>query len=341
MTMTKTTSPSRIGLLRALLGGFRAGPRHWRLIVLAWLAGLLPAALAALPVFAMFNRALGEHPDAAGIVRGGDIAPLADAVMTLPGGGLSAALEQLGDGLTAAVFLTLLLAPWLAGMLVASLRAGRVLRFGELWAGGWREYGRQFRLLLVSLIPWAGVAIIASAAGYWAHHGEETRVLQSVGEQRQQIAMGVMLAAGFLAWTSIEAARAAFAADGALRSAFHAWLRGLRLMVRRPIAVLLVMLITAGLGLVVAMMLQRPGIDPRAATGLVLGLAQLAVVALWWTRIARLTALAALSPSPAPPAVPMAVRTDAADIDPASRATTLAEAFPAPPSPSPSPSPSV
>ena len=336
MSMTKTNPASRSGLLAALLGGFRAGLRHWRVIVLGWLAGLLPATLAALPVFALFNRALGEHPDASGIVRGNDIAPLADAVMTLPDGGLSAALEQLGDGLTAAVFLTLLLAPWLAGMLVASLREGRALRFGELWAGGWREYGRQFRLLLVSLIPWIGVGLVVAIASFWARHGDDTRILQSVGEQRQQIVMGLMLAAGFLAWTSIEAARAAFAADTTLRSAFHAWLRGLRLMVRRPIAVLLVMLITAGLGLVVAMMLQRPGIDPQAATGLVLGLAQLAVVALWWTRIARLTALAALVPSPAPPAVPMAVRTDAADIDTASRATMLAGAFPVPPSPSPS-----
>lgn len=334
--MKKTTSPSRAGLWRALLDGFRAGPRHWRLIVLAWLAGVLPAALAMLPVFSMFNRALGEHPDAATLVRGGDIAPLADAVMTLPDGGLSAALEQLGDGLTAAVFLTLLLAPWLAGMLVASLREGRALRFGELWAGGWREYGRQFRLLLVSLIPWMGVAMLAGAAGYWARQGEETRILQSVGEQRQQIAMWVMLAAGFLAWTSIEAARAAFAADAGLRSAFHAWLRGLRLMLRRPIGVLLVMLLTAGLGLVMAMMLQRPGIDPQASTALVLVLAQLAVVALWWTRMARLTALAAISPSHAPPAIPVAAGADATDIDTPSRATTLAEAFPAPSSPSPS-----
>ena len=300
MSMTKTNPASRIGLLAALVGGFRAGLRHWRVIVLGWLAGLLPATLAALPVFALFNRALGEHPDASGIVRGSDIAPLADALMTLPDGGLTAALAPLSEGISSAVIVSLLLAPWLAGMLVASLREGRVLRFGELWAGGWREYGRQFRLLLVSLIPWIGVGLVAAIASFWARHGDDTRILQSVGEQRQQIAMWVMLAAGFLTWTSIESARAAFAADTTLRSAFHAWLRGLKLMARRPLAVLLVMLVTTALGLAVAMALQRPAINPQIATGLVLGLAQLAVVVLWWTRIARLHALAAISPAPTP-----------------------------------------
>ena len=300
MSMTNTNPASRTGLLAALPGGFRAGLRHWRVIVLGWLAGLLPATLAALPVFALFNRALGEHPDASGIVRGSDIAPLADALMTLPDGGLTAALAPLSEGISSAVIVSLLLAPWLAGMLVASLREGRVLRFGELWAGGWREYGRQFRLLLVSLIPWIGVGLVAAIASFWARHGDDTRILQSVGEQRQQIAMWLMLAAGFLTWTSIESARAAFAADTTLRSAFHAWLRGLKLMARRPLAVLLVMLVTTALGLAVAMALQRPGVDPRAATGLVLGLAQLAVVVLWWTRIARLHALTAISPAPTP-----------------------------------------
>ena len=52
--------------------------------------------------------------------------------------------------------------------LVASLREGRALGFGELWAGGWREYGRQFRLLLVSLIPWIVVGIVAALASAWA-----------------------------------------------------------------------------------------------------------------------------------------------------------------------------
>lgn len=313
--MTTTTSPRRnpfAVLLAALTGSFR----HWRIFLLAWLCGLVAASFLAWPVSGLFNRALGSNPDAERIVSSQDIAPIADAVMGLGGGNDISGLVAIGQGLALALLLAVLLTPWLTGMLVASLRRGRALGFGELWLGGWQEYGRQFRLLLVALIPLAVAGGIAFAIGAWARHGEETRILQSVGEQRMEVAKWIAVIVWLLAWSSVEAGRAAFAADPGLRSALRAWLRGLRLMLRRPLSVLLIVIATAAIGGGLALLLQQPALRSAGASGVMIWLlAQLAVLAIWWARTARMTALAAISPLPAPPAVAAPV-TPAANIAP-------------------------
>ena len=291
-------------LLPALAGGVRDGFRHWRLLLLAWLAGLLPAAFLGMPVSALFDRLFGHHPDAARIVSGEDLAPLTDAVSGLGDGGFAAASASIGQGLGVAMLLAGLLAPWLSGMLIASLRERRVLGFGELWSGGWREYGRQFRLLLVALIPAALFAGVAAAAFGWARYGSETRILESVAAQRMNIAMIVVAITGLIGWMGIECARAAFAADASLRSAFRAWLRGLRLMVRRPFAVLLAVILTLLLGMGLSMLLQAGALSNTTGSGLVLLLAQIAVWIVWWSRVVRLSTLAAISPAPATAIVP-------------------------------------
>lgn len=303
MTMTSITSKRNVftALLAALAGAFR----HWRLMLLAWLTGLLAATFMARPVFGLFNSALGHNPDAGRMVSSQNIAPIIDGVMTLGDGGGSHGMMEIGQGLALSLTLAAVLTPWLTGMLVASLREGRALRFGELWAGGWREYGRQFRLLLVALIPFAVTGVIAALAGVWARHGDDTRILQSVGEQRNTIVMWIVGIVWLLAWSSVESARAAFAADPGLRSAFRAWLRGLKLMLRRPLSVLLIVIATVVVGGGLTMLLQQPAMRNAAASaGLIWGLAQLAVLALWWTRIARLSALTAISPAPSLPARP-------------------------------------
>ena len=303
MTMTSITSKHNVftALLAALAGAFR----HWRLMLLAWLTGLLAATFMARPVFGLFNSALGHNPDVGRMVSSQNIAPIIDGVMTLGDGGGSHGMMEIGQGLALSLTLAAVLTPRLTGMLVASLREGRALRFGELWAGGWREYGRQFRLLLVALIPFAVTGVIAALAGVWARHGDDTRILQSVGEQRNTIVMWIVGIVWLLAWSSVESARAAFAADPGLRSAFRAWLRGLKLMLRRPLSVLLIVIATVVVGGGLAMLLQQPAMRNAAASaGLIWGLAQLAVLALWWTRIARLSALTAISPAPSLPARP-------------------------------------
>ena len=63
-----------------------------------------------------------------------------------------------------------------------------------------------------------------------------------------------------LAHASLEAGRGWLAADGRLRSALKAWWRGLKLLARRPFAVLSVYLGTTLLGLALAalLLLLRP-----------------------------------------------------------------------------------
>lgn len=286
-------------LLASLLGGFR----HWRLILLAWLAGLVAATFIARPVFGLFNTALGHNPDAARIISTQDIASIIDSVMTLGDGGGSHGMMAIAQGLISALVIAMLLTPWLTGMLVASLREDRALRFGELWTGGWREYGRQFRLLLVAIIPWGMAGALAFLAGFWARHGDDTRILASVGEQRNSIVMWIAGIASLLMWSTIESARAAFAADPSLTSAFRAWLRGLMLMLRRPFSVLLLIIATTAIGGGLAILLQQSAVRSVSAPGgMIWLLAQLAVLAIWWTRIARLTALTAISPMPILPA---------------------------------------
>ena len=303
MNMTTNTS-SRTNAFRALLASLIGSFRHWRLMLLAWLTGLVAATFMARPVFGLFNSALGHNPDAECIVASQDIASIAESVMTMGDGANSQGIAAIGLGLGTTLLIASLLTPWLTGMLVASLREGRALKFGELWLGGWREYGRQFRLLLVALIPWAVVGLIAVLANFWARHGNDTRILESIGEQRNTLVMWVIGIAWLLAWSSIESARAAFAADLSLRSAFRAWLRGLKLMLRRPLSVLLVIIATVVIGGGLAMLLQQPAMRSVSASGgLIWLLAQLAVLVIWWTRIARLSALTAISPVPTPPAL--------------------------------------
>lgn len=293
--------PARSAVLPALLAALAGALRHWRLIVLGWLAGLLPAAFAAAPIRSLANQALGRDPDAARIVAGHDLEPVIEALLSLPDGGLGAGLSRFGLHASLALLIAALLAPWLAGMLVASLREGRALGFGELWSGGWREYGRQFRLLLVAIIPAALVIGLAMLLAAWVRSGQDTRILEAVGAQRQRIALWAVASAAALAWLGIETGRAAFARDPGLRSAFRAWRRGLRLLFGRPFAVLLVAAVTAATGSGIAFLLQKPMLA-GAATGTALLLAQLAVAVLWWSRIARLTALTSVSPPPPDPA---------------------------------------
>ena len=163
--------PARSAVLPALLAALAGALRHWRLIVLGWLAGLLPAAFAAAPIRSLANQALGRDPDAARIAAGHDLEPVIEALLSLPDGGLGAGLSRFGLHASLALLIAALLAPWLAGMLVASLREGRALGFGELWSGGWREYGRQFRLLLVAIslgiIALAFVDFLFGGHNFW------------------------------------------------------------------------------------------------------------------------------------------------------------------------------
>lgn len=285
------------GVFRIVLDALIGSLRHWRWILLVWIASLLPAQLVSRPITHLIDTAIGPHPDAARIVAENDLALLADALMKQldDGGNL---ITGVLPGIGSALLIGALLAPWISGMLVASLRAQRTLGFAELWLGGWREYGRQFRLYWLALIPFALAAGIALLAFGWAGHDAEERLLETITQTRERIALAITAGALMLAYATLESARAALAADPAMRSVFRAWLRGLAALRQRPFSILLIVALSVIASLALAAALQITGLR-WGGSGVIVALAQLTVLAMAGLRFTRLCALTALVPKPA------------------------------------------
>lgn len=282
----------RGGLSAALLGLQSA--LQWRLWLLWILATLLPTLLVALPLWSSLEPIFGTT------LHGEDIASGRNLPLLLQG------LLETGDhlawipgGLGASTLLMLLLSPWLTGMVVASMRAGRTLGFGELVRGGVAEYWRLLRMLLWSALP-LGLALVAgSAAMSGLKSGAEDAVLASEAEAAARNGLIVAGVLFLLAHATVEAGRGWLGADLALRSVVRAWWRGLKLLLRRPLATLLVYLIASVVGYGLALLfawlrLRVDGVAPGAAVAGFLA-AQGVVAMLAFGRIARLHGLGALA----------------------------------------------
>ena len=102
--------------------------------------------------------------------------------------------------------------------------------------------------------------VVASAIIAGNEKAHEHATLASEAATGRNIALWIGGLLFVLAHASLEAGRGWLAADGRLRSALKAWWRGLKLLCRRPIAVLAVYLGTtvAGLLLAVLLLLLRP-----------------------------------------------------------------------------------
>lgn len=283
----------RRGGIAAMISGLRHAAQ-WRLLLWWLLALWVPTLLVALPVGSALQALWGQSPQAAAIAAGGNLPLFADALM-----GLDEAMGGIGIASLFALALTLLLSPWLAGMVVASIRAGRKLRMGELLHGGFAEYGRMFRSLLWSIVP-LGVAIgLGMAAIHLGTKDADKAILASDTERGELIGTIVLIALFVFAHMTVEAGRAWFGADAGLRSAVRAWWRGLKLVLRRPLASLIVYLGTSLFGYVVAALigLWRFNVSGAGFGGFLLGLllTQLAIVFLAWGRIGRLYGFAELA----------------------------------------------
>jgi hypothetical protein len=213
----------------------------------------------------------------------------------------------------------LLLSPWLAGMVVASIRAGRKLGMGELLQGGLREYGRMFRTLLWSILP-LGVAIgIGMAAMHFAGERIDKAILESEAETAGRIGLVVLTVVFVFAHMTVEAGRGWFGADTGLRSAIRAWWRGTKLVLRRPLAALVVYLGTSLVAYVLAALfgIWRLNTSGASIGGFLLGLllAQLVFLALAWGRIARLYGFAELAGAATAIANPAATAAPATNTD--------------------------
>lgn len=287
---------SRRGGLGAALAALKSS-LQWRLWLLWILATLLPTLLVATPLWATLQAQFGHSPYATEIAAGQNVPLLLQGLMEI-----AEHLGWLGASLGGATLLMLLLSPWLSGMVVASLRAGRRLGFGELVHGGLSEYWRMLRMLLWSAIP-LGIAL-AIGGGVMAalRKGTEHAILASEVDDAARTGLIVAVVLFVLAHATVEAGRGWLGADRGLRSVIRAWWRGLKLLLRRPLATLLVYLVAsiAGYGLAMLLAWLRVRVDGvgMGAFALSFLLGQAIVAMLAWGRIARLYGMADLAADP-------------------------------------------
>ncbi|MFZ5657759.1 MAG: hypothetical protein ACOY37_12045, partial [Pseudomonadota bacterium] len=127
----------------------------------------------------------------------------------------------------------------------------------------------------------------------------EHAILESAINDGRNIALAIGGVLVLLAHASLEAGRGWLAADARLRSALKAWWRGLRLLLRRPLAVLAAYLLPTVCSLLLALLLLavRGHVAPAGAGGFVLAfLLGLGIAgALAWGKVARLFAMRALA----------------------------------------------
>ena len=287
-------STRKPGGFRALAEGL-AGALQWRLLLLWALGLLLPAVVAALPLWRALSTRLDHSPMAAELASRLHLTAMMDAMTPVMRDGSA----MLSGGLVASVLLALLLSPWLSGMVVTSIRSGQVLNFGHLLQGGLREYGRMLRMLLWALIPVGVCVALGSLPMGWAEKQASHAVLQSAADNASTIATVVFAVLFLFGHATVEAGRAMVAADPARRSVVKAWWRGLRLVLRRPLATAIVYLGTTLAGYIVALLFGalRTQLNAGTAPGFIGGLlvVQLAVAAVAWSRAARLYGLSELA----------------------------------------------
>ncbi|RAO75460.1 hypothetical protein [Dyella jiangningensis] len=269
---------------------------QWRLLLLWVLLLLLPVAVAALPLLQSLGALLNHSTHARAWAQQFDVLMFGDVLRALV-----PQHATLHGALAASLLLALLLLPWLNGMVVASGRAGRALGFGPLLQGGLAEYGRMFRLLLWSVLPYVAAGYLVQLGLDRADDASDAAVLESRAIAAQHMAWWWAGAVIALAQAWMESARAAFIADASLRSASLAMVRGLVQLLRRPFSTLFVYLLVTAIGFALAFSLglARAHTLSVGTQGLLLGfaLSALVVVALGWTRIARLLALAEVARS--------------------------------------------
>jgi hypothetical protein len=285
----------RVDLGAAMRAMFAA--MQWRLLLLWVLFLLLPTAVASLPLWRTLSDLLDHSLHAQAWAE--HFSPL------MFGDGLSAIGDSVTSGfrglLLLGLLLTLLLSPFLTGMAVGSGRAGRVLGFSQLLQCGIVEYGRLFRLMLWSILPYAMMAALIGFAFSAVDHIGDRAVLESQMDSASHMAGGLAVLLFVLTQAIVESGRAAFIADGGLRSATRAFGRGFMQVLRRPFSTLLCYLLVSLIGYAIALALGVARIHTAAVgTGnllLAVLLAQLVVLVLGWARVARLFALAEVARS--------------------------------------------
>lgn len=280
--------------VRAALGDGLRGAMQWRLWLL-WIGASLACALvAALPAWNWLAESLNHSVQSRAIANGEAPTLLLDMLLSR-----NAPHGVLGESTMVGAILMLLLSPLLAGATIAAIRSRVRPGFGDLLRGAIAEYGPMLRMLLWSVLP-LGAALLAMSLIIGANGKmHEHAVLASEGATGRTIAFVLGAVLFVLAHASLEAGRGWLATDGRLRSVLKAWWRGVKLLRRRPVAVLLAWLLTTLAGLVLALLFAwlRQHANPAGPGGFLLAmlLGCGIAAALAWGRIARLYAMAALA----------------------------------------------
>ena len=280
--------------IRRILGQALDGAMQWRLWLLWIGASLACALIAALPAWNWLAASLNNSVHAPAIAS--DKAPvlLLDLLLSR-----NAPLGVIGEGTRIAAILMLLLSPLLAGATIAAIRSHTRLGFGDLLRGATAEYGPMLRMLVWSVVP-LGLALLVMSVIIGANEkAHEHAILASDANTGRNIAFLVGGVLFVLAHASLEAGRGWLATDGRLRSALKAWWRGVKLLCRRPVAVLLAWLVTTVLGLALALLFAylRQFAGGAGVGGFLLAILLGCGIAagLAWGRIARLYAMSALA----------------------------------------------
>jgi hypothetical protein len=263
---------------------------QWRLLVLWTGVLLLPAIVAALPVWQLLSANLDHSVHAATLAARLDMIAIADI-----GGAISRAGSVISNGGLVALVLTLLLSPLLSGMTIAAARAPQQLGFAGLVAGGVLEYGRLLRMMVWAVIPLALAGALGGVAMKAAEKYGEQAILEADASNASLAATIVAALLFLLADATLDCGRATLAIDRRRKSAVRAWWDGLKLLNRRPLAMLGAWFGITVLGMVVAGLLgiARINVPPLGPGGFLVAFAltQLAVAAIGWMRSARLVAL--------------------------------------------------
>lgn len=272
------------------LGSTMKAAVQWRLLLLWLLIMLIPATIVALPLWHVLGGFLDNSVHAAEWAQRFSATMFADVAF-----GMANHAEWLGAAAIIGLLLNLLLTTFFNGMVVGSGREGRVLGFGALLQNGLIEYGRMFRVMLWSLLPYAVFLVVWKAGGNMADKYAENAVLESQVDRYADVMQVLALIVFVVVQSIVESARAAFIADVTLRSATRAMGRGIRQLIRRPVKTLLFYVIVTLVGLVLASVfgVARIHVTAFGSFGFLFALllSQLIVLAIGWMRTARLFAL--------------------------------------------------
>lgn len=263
---------------------------QWRLLLLWSACLLIPTLALALPFWKTLSASLDHSVHAPALAHSLDLLSVTDLlanhgknVLTLNAAGI------------AAIVMTLLLSPLLSGMVIVAARAPAAPGFGTLLSGAFVEYGRMLRSLIWAVVPLGAALALGGGVLHLAGNYNQKAILESDASLVSCAALAVAALLFMLAHATLDAGRATLAVECRRTSAVKAWWRGLRLLLKRPLATFGVYAAISAGGLLLAALLAlaRLNVPPVGAAGLIGAfiVTQAIALALAWMRSARLFAL--------------------------------------------------